>query len=59
MDDKIFQTGKHVGKKYSDVRINYSEYFLFLITQPAGNVYNYFDFIEYCMKYIKVKYIIE
>ena len=53
MDNDIFNKGKHKGKTYKDVRINHTEYFIFLITQPAGNVYEYFDFIKYCMKYIK------
>ena len=53
MDDIIFQKGKHKGKTYRDVRINNTEYFVFLITQPAGNVYDYFDFISYCMKHIR------
>lgn len=53
MDDIIFQKGKHKGKTYKDVRINNTEYFVFLITQPAGNVYDYFDFISYCMKHIR------
>ena len=53
MDNDIFNKGKHKGKTYKDVRINHTEYLIFLITQPAGNVYEYFDFIKYCMKYIK------
>ena len=57
-DNIIFQKGKHKGKSYKDVRINHTEYFVFLITQPAGNVYEYFDFITYCMNYIKAEIII-
>ena len=55
MDHTVFQTGKHKGKTFKDVRINHTEYFIFLITQPAGNVYAYFDFIKYCMEYIKAE----
>jgi len=33
-------------KTFKDVRINHTEYFIFLITQPAGNV---FDFMKYCI----------
>ena len=55
MDNTVFQTGKHIGKTFKDVRINHTEYFIYLITQPAGRVYNYFDFIKYCMEYIKAE----
>jgi len=55
MDDTIFVKGKHKGKTYRDVRINNTEYLIFLLTQPAGNVYDYFDFISYCMKYIRTE----
>lgn len=55
MDHTVFQKGKHQGKTFKDVRINHTEYFIFLITQPAGNVYDYFDFIKYCMEYIKAE----
>lgn len=55
MENTIFHKGKHKGKTYKDVRINHTEYFIFLITQPAGNVYDYFDFIKYCMGYIKAE----
>ena len=37
---------KYKGKTYKDVRINHTEYFIYLITQPAGNVYEYLDFIK-------------
>ena len=53
MDNIVFKKGKYKGKTYKDVRINHTEYFVFLITQPAGNVCDYFDFIGYCMNYIK------
>ena len=55
MEHTLFQKGKHKGKTFKDVRINHTEYFIFLITQPAGNVYDYFDFIKYCMEYIKAQ----
>lgn len=55
MERTVFQKGKHKGKTFKDVRINNTEYFIFLITQPAGNVYDYFDFIKYCMEYIKAE----
>ena len=55
MDDVKFHKGKHKGKTYKEVRINHTEYFIFLVTQPAGNVYDYFDFIKYCMEYIKAE----
>ena len=53
MENTIFKKGKHKGKTYKHVRINHTEYFIYLITQPAGNVYDYLDFIKYCMEYIK------
>ena len=55
MEHTLFQKGKHKGKTFKDVRINHTEYFIYLITQPAGNVYDYFDFIKYCMEYIKAE----
>jgi len=55
MNHTVFHKGKHKGKTFKDVRINHTEYFIFLITQPAGNVYDYFDFIKYCMEYIKAE----
>tara|TARA_B100000902_G_scaffold353305_1_gene364645 strand:- start:4429 stop:4680 length:252 start_codon:yes stop_codon:yes gene_type:complete len=55
MENTTFKRGKHKGKTYKDVRINYTEYFIYLIAQPAGNVYHHFDFIEYCMEYIRAE----
>tara|TARA_B100001287_G_C22462717_1_gene425805 strand:+ start:419 stop:592 length:174 start_codon:yes stop_codon:yes gene_type:complete len=52
MENQKFTRGKHKDKTFLDVRINHPEYFIFLVTQPAGNVYYYFDFIKYCMKYL-------
>ena len=37
MDAETFKCGKHKGKTFRDVRINHTEYFLFLATQPAGS----------------------
>jgi len=52
MDNIIFERGKYKGKTYREVRVNHTDYFTYLIIQPAGTVYNYFDFIKYCMAYI-------
>jgi hypothetical protein len=52
MENIKFTRGKYKGKSYKDVRINHPEYFVFLITQPAGNVFGHFDFIKYCMEYL-------
>ena len=52
MENQKFTRGKHKDKIFLDVRINHPEYFIFLVTQPAGNVYYYFDFIKYCMEYL-------
>ena len=54
MDNFKFKCGKHKGKTFRDVRINHTEYFVFLITQPAGNVVHHFKFIEYCMGYLRL-----
>lgn len=55
MDNTIFNRGKYKGKSYKYVRINDPSYFCWLLTQPVGNVYNYLDFIKYCMEYTKIK----
>ena len=55
MEHNVFQTGKYKGKTFKDVRINHTEYFVYLVAQPVGNVYSYFDFINYCMEYIKAE----
>jgi len=52
MENMKFTRGKYKDKTFLDVRINHPEYFIFLVTQPAGNVYYYFDFIKYCMEYL-------
>ena len=53
MEHTVFQKGKHKGKTFKDVRINHTEYLIFLVTQPAGNVVGHFDFIKYCMNYLQ------
>jgi hypothetical protein len=53
MDNTVFVKGKYAGKTYNEVRIHHTEYFVFLISQPAGNVVAFFDFITYCMKYLQ------
>lgn len=53
MDDTVFQKGKYQGKTFKDVRINHTDYFMYLINQPSGNVVAYFDFIKYCMDYLR------
>ena len=54
MENFKFTRGKHKGKTFRDVRINHTEYFVFLITQPAGNVVHHFKFIKYCMGYLQL-----
>lgn len=56
MDNKVFVSGKYKGLTYNYVRVNHTDYFVWLISQPIGNVYNYLDFIEYCMRYTKINY---
>ena len=41
---------KDKGKTYKEVRTKNTDYFMYLIKQPAGTVYNYFDFLKYCME---------
>jgi len=55
MDNTIFTTGKHKDKTYRDVRINTPEYFMYLVTQCAGNVYQHFGFITYCMEFLALE----
>ena len=55
MDNTIFNRGKYKEKTYKYVRINDPSYFLWLIEQPVKKVYNYLDFIKYCMGYTKIK----
>ena len=52
MENHKFTRGKYKDKTFLDVRINHPEYFIFLVTQPAGKVLMYFDFIKYCMEYL-------
>lgn len=47
--DTIFEHGKHTGKCYKEVRESFPSYFLYLVGQPVGSVYEYLDFINYCM----------
>jgi hypothetical protein len=54
MDNKVFTRGKYKGLTYNYVRINHSSYFTWLLAQPVGNVYNFLDFIQYCMMYTKM-----
>ena len=53
MDDFVFLQGKYKGKTYKYVRTNHTNYIAWLLGQPAGSVYNYFEFIKYCMDYLK------
>jgi hypothetical protein len=52
MDDFVFLHGKYKGKTYKFVRTN-TDYFIYLLSQPAGKVYNEFEFIKYCINYLK------
>ena len=52
MDDFVFLHGKYKGKTYKFVRTN-TDYFIYLLSQPAGKVYNEFEFIKYCIDYLK------
>lgn len=53
MDDFVFIHGKYKGKTYKYVRTNHTDYFIYLLSQPAGKVYNEFEFIKYCINYLK------
>ena len=50
-----FLKGKYAGKSYEEVRTLYPDYFLYLVSQPAYNVLEYFEFIEYCMEFLSAK----
>ncbi len=56
MDSKIFTRGKYKGLTYNYVRINHTDYFVWLMGQPVCNIYNYLDFIKYCMSYTSANY---
>ncbi len=55
MDNYVFAQGVHNGKTYRDVRINHTGYFIFLASQPTRKMYNYIDFIAYCMRYLRAE----
>ena len=55
MDNYVFDRGKHKGKSFKDVRINHTEYIIFLFSQPSGNVVHYFPFIKYCMDFLRLE----
>jgi len=54
MDDFLFTHGKYKGKTYKYVRINHTDYFIYLLSQPTGKVYKDFEFIQYCIDYLKI-----
>ncbi len=54
MDNTLFDRGKYKNKTFKDVRINHTEYIIFLLNQPAGNVVHYFPFIKYCMDFLRL-----
>jgi hypothetical protein len=58
MDAETFKCGKHKGKTFRDVRINHTEYFVFLADKIPGNedvlAYHHIKFIEYCMGYLRL-----
>ena len=53
MDNFVFIGGMYKGKTYKYVRINHPDYFIHLLSKPAGKVYNEFEFIKYCIDYLK------
>jgi hypothetical protein len=53
MDNFVFLHGMYKGKTYKYVRTNHPDYFVYLLSQPAGKVYNEFEFIKYCIDYLK------
>nr|QFG74793.1 MAG: hypothetical protein [Megaviridae environmental sample] len=53
MDNFVFIGGMYKGKTYKYVRTNHPDYFIHLLSKPAGKVYNEFDFIKYCIDYLK------
>ena len=56
MDSKIFTRGKYKGLTYNYVRVNHTDYFVWLVGQPVCNIYNHLDFIKYCMSYTSANY---
>jgi hypothetical protein len=53
MDNFVFLHGRYKGKTYKYVRTNHIDYFIYLLSKPAGKVYNEFEFIKYCIDYLK------
>lgn len=53
MDDCLFTHGRFRGRTYKYVRINHTDLFIHLLSQPAGTVYKNFEFIKYCIDYLK------
>ncbi len=51
-DIQIFKNGKHKGRSFEEVRQNYPDYFLYLVSQPLGSVIEYVPFVNYCMDFI-------
>ena len=54
MDNFGFIGGMYKGKTYKYVRINHTDYFISLLSQPAGKVYRDFEFIKYCIDCLKI-----
>ena len=54
MDNVVFTCSHHAGKTYRDVRVNNTEWFIYLASEGThADRINHKDFIEYCMRYIR------
>ena len=54
LNNKKIKSGKHEGKTYQEVRINHPSYLCWLMAQPTGCVFDYLDFIQYCLSFISI-----
>ena len=53
-DNTIMKKGKYKGKTYKEIRIYNTDYLVWLLSQQSGVVYEYADFIKYCMDFLKL-----
>ena len=51
-EDNMFVTGKHKGKSFEYVCTHNPEYFMWLAGQPLSSIWNYLDFIHFCLERI-------
>tara|TARA_B100000963_G_C22594413_1_gene657156 strand:- start:1258 stop:1623 length:366 start_codon:yes stop_codon:yes gene_type:complete len=59
MENEVFSTGKYEGKTFKFVRINHTDYFTWIVTQPTIKIASYvgahelIDFVKYSLEFLK------